>query len=261
MCLVLAAYDRHPDYFLIVAANRDEFYDRPTAAARFWEDHPDLLAGMDLEHRGTWMGITRRGRFAAITNYRDPASYKKGARSRGLLVREYLCSTREPPEFLVDLDKVRDRYNGFSLLLLGGKSLWCYSSRTGLAQRLGPGVYGLSNHLLDTPWPKVGRGKEAMARILRGPGEDLSDSLLELLSDREQAGDGDLPGTGVSLEWERLLSPIFIRSETYGTRASTVLLLDRRGRVRFYERSFGPGGGRAGSDVFYEFDIPFILKE
>ncbi len=255
MCLVLAAYDLHPGFILIVAANRDEFYDRPTAAAHFWEDYPDLLAGMDLEHRGTWMGITRRGRFAAVTNYRDPASYKKGARSRGLLVRDYLCSTGDPPEFIAELDKGRDRYNGFNLLLLGGKSLWYYSGRTGLAQRLCPGVYGLSNHLLDTPWPKVVRGKEAMARILRGSEGSLADSLLELLAGREQAGDGELPSTGVSLEWERLLSPVFIQSETYGTRASTVLLLDRRGRALFYERRFGPGGRRAGSDVFYEFDI------
>ncbi|MCL6612308.1 MAG: NRDE family protein [Peptococcaceae bacterium] len=255
MCLILMAYDCHPEYFLVVAANRDEFYARPAARAHFWEEHPDVLAGKDLERSGTWLGITRRGRFAAVTNYRDPASFKRNARSRGLPVREYLCSLQDPPGFIAALDGQREEYNGFNLLLLDGRSMWYYSSRTGSAGKLGPGVYGLSNHLLDTPWPKVVKGKEGLDRILREPGEDLAESLFDLLSDRERAGDGDLPRTGVSLEWERMLSPIFIQSETYGTRGSTVLLADRRGRVRFYERAFGPGGAREGGDAVYEFDL------
>ncbi len=253
MCIILAAYDCHPDYFLVVAANRDEFYARPSAPAGFWEDYTDLLAGRDLERSGTWLGITKRGRFAALTNYRDPASYKAGARSRGLLVREYLCFPGHPEVFLEALDGVREEYNGFNLLLLDGKSMWYYSSRTGRTDRLGPGVYGLSNHLLDTPWPKVVRGKEEFQRILGGRGEVTAERLFELLSDREPARDEELPRTGVSLEWERLLSPIFIGSETYGTRASTVLLAERHGRVRFYERSFTAGGRRTGKDAFYEF--------
>lgn len=255
MCLILFGYDFHPEYFLVVAANRDEYYTRPTAEVHFWEEDPDVLAGKDLVPAGTWMGITRGGRFAALTNYRDPASFKKGSRSRGLLVREYLLSSQEPPAFIEALDSVREEYNGFNLLLRGGKSLWYYSSRTGRAEELGPGVYGLSNHLLDTPWPKVAKGKEALVRILRKPGEILSDSLFELLSDREQARDEDLPRTGVTLEWERLLSPIFIQSETYGTRSSTVVLVDRRGHLRFCERSFGSGGGRVGADRVYKVKI------
>lgn len=255
MCLIFTAYDYHPEYLLIVAANRDEYYSRPSAQAHFWEENPDVLAGKDLEHRGTWLGIARRGRFAALTNYRDPASIKSNARSRGLLVRDYLFSSGDPPDYIAAVNRVREEYNVFNLLLADKKSMWYYSSRTGGFEKLAPGIYGLSNHLLDTPWPKVARGKKALQHVLEKAGEGLVEDLFGLLSGREQACDAELPQTGVSLEWERLLSPIFIQSDIYGTRSSTVLLVGRSGRVRFYERSFGPGGRRDGSDAVYGFDL------
>lgn len=255
MCLILLAYDNHPDYFLVVAANRDEYYSRPTAGARFWDEEPGLLAGKDLEHRGTWLGITRRGRFAALTNFRNPASYRSNASSRGVLVRDYLLSSGKPAEYLNNLQKVKDQYNGFNLVLMEGEDLWCCSSRALRPERMSPGIYGISNHLPDTPWPKVVKGKESMGRVLAREEAYLAEGLLDMLSDDSPARDDELPSTGVSLGWERLLSSIFIRSETYGTRASTVLLIDRRGRVNFYERSFGANGRRMGKDAIYEFAL------
>lgn len=255
MCLILLAYDYHPDYFLVVAANRDEYYSRPTSGARFWDEEPAVLAGKDLDHKGTWLGITRSGRFAALTNFRDPASHRSSASSRGMLVRDYLFSFGKPAEYLNNLQSVKGQYNGFNLVLMEGEELWCCSSRAMGPERMGPGIYGISNHLPDTPWPKVVKGKESLGRVLAGDGTSLAEGLLDLLSDDEPARDEELPSTGVSLEWERLLSPIFIRSETYGTRASTVLLIDRRGRVNFYERSFGANGRRMGKDVVYQFAL------
>lgn len=255
MCIILFAYDIDPKYLLVMAANRDEFYARPTARACYWEENPCILAGKDLEQAGTWMGVTPGGRLAILTNYRDPASTKKGARSRGLLVRDYLLSSQGPTEYIQCLDSVCELYNGFNLLLMEGKSLWCYSSRTRSYEKMGPGIYGLSNHLLDTPWPKVVRGKEGLARILREPGENLEGDLLQLLSDQSQAPDQDLPSTGVPLKWERLLSSIFIQGENYGTRGSSVLLVDRQGHIRLRERSFGPGGKVMGGDVEYRVSL------
>lgn len=255
MCLILFAYDCHPDYLLILAANRDEYYGRPAERAHFWVEHPYILAGRDLEQSGTWLGITRHGRFAALTNFRDPGSTKANARSRGLLVREYLTSLGEPSGFIAEVDRARDEYNGFNLLLMEGASMWHYSNRSGSLKKVSPGIHGLSNHLLDTPWPKVVKGKEALRRSIEGGAGVSADRLFDILAGREQARDEELPRTGVTLEWERLLSSAFIQSEIYGTRASTVLLIERSGRVRFYERSFGGGGRRLGSDVFYDFNL------
>ncbi|MFZ5647141.1 MAG: NRDE family protein [Bacillota bacterium] len=255
MCLILFAYDCHPEYYLVVAANRDEYYSRPSAWAHFWEDNPEVLAGRDLERWGTWLGITIRERFAALTNYRDPASHRPNARSRGALVRDYLFSFLEPPEYIESLRGAEDEYNGFNLLLMGEGGLWYYSNRQGQAEMLKPGIYGLSNRLLDTPWPKVVRGKEGLSRIVGESGEVPVEKLFNLLSDRERARDEELPDTGVSLKWERLLSPMFIESETYGTRASTAVIINRSGRVLFVERSFGAGGVRIGEDVSYQFDL------
>ncbi|MFZ5652707.1 MAG: NRDE family protein [Bacillota bacterium] len=255
MCLILFAYDCHPEYHLVVAANRDEYYSRPTARAGFWEDCPGVLAGRDLERSGTWLGITRKGRFAALTNYRDPASYKSNALSRGMLVKEYLCSALEPPEYIEWLRGVREAYNGFNLLLMGEGALWYYSNRGMDAEMIRPGIYGLSNRLLDTPWPKVVKGKEGLRQILGESGDVPVETLFDLLSDRAGANDEELPDTGVSLKWERLLSAVFIESDTYGTRASTVITVQRNGGVVFAERSFGAGGVRNGGDMVYHFDL------
>jgi uncharacterized protein with NRDE domain len=238
MCLILLAWQAHPDYPLVVAANRDEYYSRRTAAADFWNDAPDVLAGRDLEAGGTWLGVTRSGRFAALTNYRDPARNKTGAPSRGELVHRFLSDGQTAENYLSELESCAHRYNGFNLVFGDLDGLWCFSNCGEGEQALAPGVYGLSNHLLDTPWPKVARGKSALNGALRALPDEAQ--LFTLLRDDSIAPDEALPRTGVSLEWERLLSAAFIHSPQYGTRSATVLLRDRSGRVRFIEQGFRP---------------------
>ncbi|MCX5839439.1 MAG: NRDE family protein [Deltaproteobacteria bacterium] len=237
MCLILFAWKMHENFPLVLAANRDEFYERPSAAAAFWEDAPDLLAGRDLREGGTWLGITRAGRFAALTNYRDPESLKIGAPSRGGLTSNYLRGRDIPEAYLNRIRHDADRFNGFSLLVGDPAGLFYFSNR-GALQRLKPGIYGLSNRLLDTPWPKVERGKTALLALLKQKKDLLPEALFALLTNRTRPPDDRLPDTGVGLTWERILSPLFIESPVYGTRSSTVLLIDRRGSVTFAERVF-----------------------
>ena len=240
MCLILFAQGAHPDFPLVIAANRDEYYQRPTAKAAFWPDHPHILAGRDLEGMGTWLGVTRKGRFAAITNFRDPNERKTDAPTRGQLVSGFLTSEREPRDYLEELAAQAPRYNGFNLLAgdLGG--VYFFSSRAGAVQQVAPGVHGLSNHLLDTPWPKVARGKQRLQATLAD--EPSAEALLALLQDREPAADDELPDTGVGVEMERVLSPALIVSAQYGTRASTAVLFGRDGGVSFSERTILRGG-------------------
>ncbi len=253
MCLILLALDTHPDYALVVAANRDEFYDRPTAPAAFWEEAPWVLGGRDLKAGGTWLGIDRRGRLAAVTNYRQGRREAEAPRSRGHLVGDYLVGRIDAPAHLARVQAEAADYNGFNLIAGDGDAMFYFSNREGRGRALGPGVYGLSNHLLDSPWPKVTAGKSGLSALLAGGGE-LLPSLFALLSDRRQAADDLLPRTGVGPEWERLLSSAFIASHDYGTRSSTVVLVGRDGKVLFAERSFGPGG-ECGREARYEFDL------
>ncbi len=244
MCLVLIAYHAHPDYALLVAANRDEFHDRPTAPLAFWDDSPQVLAGRDLKEGGAWMGFARPGRFAALTNYRDPGHVLLDAPSRGYLVRDYLQGVEPAHDYLDRLMPRATTYNGFNLLLGDETGLYYYSNRAGGVRALTPGVYGLSNHLLDTPWPKLERGRRALRRVLeRGP-EPTLDTMLSLLIDRTPAPDAELPNTGVPLEWERWLSPIFIDAPGYGTRSSTVLMVGNSGRARMVEITWVDGNRR-----------------
>ncbi len=238
MCLLFIAWKAHPSYKLILAANRDEYYDRPTAPAEFWKDAPGLLAGRDLRAQGTWLGITTGGRIAAVTNYRDPKSLKSKAPSRGRLVTDYLRGKDTPEGYLEKLVKRADQYNGYNLIFGSSKELFWYSNRGQEGRLLSPGIYGVSNHLLDTPWPKVARGKEAFRQLLGGSKGPEPEDLFHLLSDRTPAPDESLPQTGVGLEWERILSPIFITSPIYGTRSSTLIYIDQQDRVIFIERSF-----------------------
>ncbi len=254
MCLLLLAVQKHPDYKLILAANRDEYYDRPTAPAEFWSEAPHLLAGKDLRAGGTWLGITRQGRIAAITNYRDPASIKTNAPSRGRLVSGFLLGQASPERFLKGLAQEKDRYNGFNLIIGEKDQLYWFSNRGDGAHKLSPGLYGLSNRLLDTPWPKVTRSKEAMASLLSKQKNPPQDKLFRMLGDRTIARDEQLPDTGVGMEWERILSPIFITSPTYGTRSSTVMLIDRNNGVTFTEKTFNSDPEHATS-IQYEFKI------
>lgn len=245
MCLILMAYRVRPGYELVVAANRDEFHDRPTAPLTFWDDSPQVLAGRDLREGGSWMGITRAGRFAALTNYRDPHHALPGAPSRGHLVSDYLQGAEPARAYLDRLIPRAGAYNGFNLLLGDETGLYYYSNRAGGVRRLGPGLYGLSNHLLDTPWPKLERGRRALSRVLDRESDPTPEELLCLLADRTPAPDAELPATGVPLEWERWLSPIFIDAAPgYGTRSSTALVVDSRGRVQMVERTWADASQR-----------------
>jgi uncharacterized protein with NRDE domain len=244
--------ESHADYSVILAANRDEFYDRPTAPAAFWADAPSILAGRDLRAGGTWLGIDRNGRLAAVTNYRQGQREDPAPRSRGRLVSDFLTGSVGAQEHIMRVRREANLYNGFNLIASDASGFFYYSNREGKVRRLEPGVYGLSNHLLDTPWPKVTSAKSAFGTLLKARADELTSGLFTLLSDPSQAAEELLPSTGVSPEWERLLSSAFITSEGYGTRSSTVVLTGRDGGVRFIERSFGPGG-RPGSEVRFEY--------
>ncbi len=236
------AYRAHPDYGLIVAANRDEFFHRPTVPAEFWQNCPTVLAGRDLEQGGTWMGISKTGRFAALTNVREPLAFRSTAKSRGLIVADFLERDSDPVAYLAQLAERRDDYNGFNLVCGSGQHLYSYSTVDGHSAELAPGRYGLSNYMLDTPWPKVERSKLALHQTLAQRGDELESDLFDMLSDITLADDADLPNTGVGIEKERWLSPIFIRAEGYGTRSSTLLLVDYDGNARFTERTFNSAG-------------------
>ncbi|HMQ12526.1 MAG TPA: NRDE family protein [Candidatus Competibacter phosphatis] len=255
MCLILIAYRCHPGHKLLVAANRDEFHTRPTAPLAFWEDTPQVLAGRDLKEGGTWMGVTRTGRFAAITNYREPGQVLTNAPSRGHLVSAYLQDSMPAAAYLERLRSQASRYNGFNLLLGDTTGLYYYSNRADAPQRLPPGWYGLSNHLLDTPWPKLKRGVSLLRGALEGRIDPVPNDLFSLLMDRAPAPDPELPRTGVSLEWERWLSSIFIDAPGYGTRSSTLLLADDRGQARMLETTWLDGGRRE-----YLLDWPVVAS-
>ncbi|MBX9974356.1 NRDE family protein [Cytobacillus firmus] len=225
MCLILFAYKVHPVYKLIVAANRDEFYKRPTAPAHFWEDHPAILAGRDLSKMGTWMGVTKNGQFAALTNYRNPNEVTDGKRSRGDLVADFLKGSASPADFMEIASEHRSCYPGYNLLAGNLEELFYYSNVEDRIEQLEPGVYGVSNHVLNTGWPKVEKGKEGLSKLIDHASGNFTEDLFTLLQNADPAPDDMLPKTGVSLEWERILSPLFIKSEGYGTRSSTVMLM------------------------------------
>ena len=253
MCLILLSYRQHARRPLVIAANRDEFYDRPSQPAHFWEDAPWILAGRDLVGGGAWFGITRSGRFAAVSNIRDPEPAQENAPSRGRLVSEFLRGDPPPRAYLAEVARWGSRYNGFNLLAGDHDEIAYYNNRTEEILALAPGLYGLSNHRLDTPWPKVKNGKAALAKILGMPAAE-PELILEMLSDRTLPSDDCLPDTGVGLVRERVLASIFIASENYGTRCSSVLIQDRDRRVRFVERNFSPGDASART-VQFELDI------
>ncbi|WP_096200862.1 NRDE family protein [Bacillus sp. FJAT-45350] len=238
MCLVLFAYDTHQDYSLIIAANRDEFFARPTLSATFWEEAPNLLAGRDIEKSGTWMGVTKEGRFAAVTNVRDLREIDQ-ARSRGELVSTYLKEDISPLSYLKQVEDNGHAYNGFNLLVGLPNSLYYFSNRQGRITEVTPGIHSLSNAALNTPWPKVEEGKKGLEKSMKIRNkESLINSLFTVLADDRRAPDEYLPNTGITLELERMLSSIMIKSDGYGTRSSTVYLLGKDGNVTYIERTF-----------------------
>lgn len=236
MCLIVLAYKVHPRYPLIVAANRDEFLDRPAKPLHFWEDSPHILAGRDERAGGTWLGLSTAGRFAALTNYRDLRKPEVQGPSRGALVMQVLQQGMG--------DEDTGHYAGFNLLHGRYDALHYHSNVSGVHAILEPGIHGLSNHLLNTPWPKVERAKSALADVLLSEEPSVED-LFDLLADETPAPDHALPDTGIGLPWERVLSSIRIRAEGYGTRCSTALLVDGNGVANFAERSYFPQGERA----------------
>lgn len=250
MCLIALAHRVHPEFPLVVAANRDEFYGRPTTAASFWQDQPSILAGRDLEGMGTWLGVTRTGRFAAVTNYRDCEDRRSSAESRGALVRRFLSEDISAAGFLQEIAPTADAYRGFNLLISDGEEFYSYSNRSGDPIRLEPGIYGLSNHLLDTPWRKVKLARERLREALNPV--PAMEPMFSLLADTSVAAANELPTTGVSSERERMLSAARIVSDTYGTRCSTVVMQKSEGTVRFAERTYGPQGAELDT-VSYEF--------
>lgn len=240
MCLIVFSYREHPDYRLILAANRDEFYARPTAKLAPWEDAPEIMAGRDRIGGGTWLGISLAGRLAAVTNYRDPPVARADAPSRGLLVSDFLRGREAPRAYMENLRERAHRYQGFSLLAGDTRELYYFCNRDNTVRELGPGAYGLSNHLIDTPWPKVQRAKHALKRLI-STNAVTSARVLELLMDTRKATDNELPDTGVGLDLERRLSPIFISGDAYGTRSSTAVLMTNKGDVSMTERQHPEG--------------------
>lgn len=239
MCLIIFQFKKHEKYKLIVAANRDEFYGRPAKEAHFWEDEPGILAGRDLLQMGTWLGMTKSGRFSALTNYRDPSLPEIGKVSRGALVRDSLAAAFSPEDFLKSVNP--ESYTGFNILLGDPDNLYYYSNLHQEIVEIEPGTHGLSNHLLNTPWPKVIKGKKSLESYLDNAKTVDPDALFELLRDSEEADDANLPDSGVGLEFERMLSPMFIKSPEYGTRSATVVLIDYDNNVTFAERTYEKG--------------------
>jgi len=238
MCLLLLSYNIDKNYKLIVAGNRDEYYNRPAKALGFWQDYPGILAGRDLKGGGTWLGVGHSGRIAAITNYRNPALHMDDAPSRGHLVSDYLAGAIPADRYLQYIKNRAHLYNGFNLITGSGSELFYYSNRGGGIKRLKPGLYGLSNHLLDTPWPKVKKGKAEFEKILAGSEKINTEDIFSILCDTSRPGDAELPVTGAGIKGERILSSIFIISDIYGTRSSSIVLQDRQGRTTFYERTY-----------------------
>jgi uncharacterized protein with NRDE domain len=254
MCLLLIALNAHPIYPLILAANRDEDYDRPTAPAQFWKESSSVLAGKDLRGGGTWLGITKKGKLGALTNVRNPSLFKVGAPSRGKLVSRFLLGNENPLDYFRRIDQMAGDYSGFNLIAGDVANLWWYSNWRRKIQEVPSGVHGLSNHFLNTPWPKVMLGKHGLIKLLSKETEPSPEQCLDLLSNRTYPPDEDLPDTGIGLEWERVLSPIFIKSPDYGTRCSTVIMADHRARVTFIEKTFYPEAKDA-SIAKYEFEL------
>lgn len=247
MCTLSFAWQFHPRYSFVFAGNRDEFHQRPTQAAQWWPD-AQILAGRDVEAGGTWLGVDRHGRFAVVTNFREGRAADKSRRSRGQLVVDFF-SYQDTDQFRQQLHRSANTHSGYSLVFGELSSALYHHSNRGSSGGINRGIHGLSNRLLDTPWPKVTRTMQALEELLHEPMIE-TDALFSILADRTRAPSRDLPDTGVGEELESLLSSTFIISPDYGTRSSTVILLDRDGQLQFVERSFDPAGELTGERRF-----------
>ena len=247
MCLILFAYKAVPGVSLIVAANRDEWFSRPAAPADFWDDGPKVLAGRDLQAGGTWLGLTTTGRFSALTNYRNSSEKRADAPSRGDLVRSFLTGRESARTFLSRLAERAGAYNGFNLLAGDVSRLYCFSTQDHSLVEVAAGIHGLSNHLLDTPWPKVKLGCDTLNALDHCKDPDtIIETLLNTLADQRRAPITELPKTGVTLQLEKTLSPPFIMGDHYGTRNSMVVIVSASGEVFVHEKRFGSQARFAG---------------
>lgn len=254
MCIVSFHFQQHPKYKLIIAANRDEFYRRPAEALHFWPDEPNILAGRDLEAKGTWLGMTKDGKFATLTNYRHPKYFNdQDKRSRGDIVTNFLTGSTHPETYLQQLHERRHEYSGFNIIVGNADELYYYGNEQGEVIKIEPGTHSLCNQLLNTPWPKVKRAKSSLNDYVMNNETINPDELFIQLQDDTVAPDEELPDTGIGLERERQVSPIFIRTEDYGTRVSTVILITHDNQVQFIERTFY--NGEFEKEVPYEFII------
>jgi uncharacterized protein with NRDE domain len=247
MCLLVFALRAHPRLPLIVAGNRDEFHARPTQAAHWWPDKPDIVGGRDLQAGGTWLAVTRNGRFAAVTNHRDAHRESAGLRSRGHLITGFLDSTGAAADYVESIDG--SAYAGFNLLVSDGRSAAYLSNRGGGLRELQPGIYGLSNATLDEPWTKVTRTRSGLAELIERDNVNES-SLMRLLGDREKASADEVETNGLSFAMAHALTAPFIVHPEYGTRCSTVMTIDDAGKVRFLERRFQPDGRQSGESKY-----------
>lgn len=252
MCLVILAWQQHAEYPLIIAGNRDEFHNRPTQGAHWWPDHPDIVGGRDLLAGGTWFALHRSGRFATVTNFRDAVKPSAKFRSRGHLVSDFLLGNDAPMDYCKTIDG--PAYAGFNLLLGDGQSLAWYSNRAGDARELGPGLYGLSNALLDSPWHKVRFGKSTLQQLIAS-GNVNETTVFRLLNDRSMAPVDAVEADHLPFAKARAISAPFIVLPDYGTRSSSVVLLDNGRNWAFSERRFSPDGKRSG-DAAFRFQAP-----
>ena len=254
MCLIVFGYDVHPVYKLILAGNRDEFYKRPAVKAYFWDDMPEILGGRDSKAGGTWLGINRSGQFAAITNYRDIPRHDPDAKSRGHIITGYLNGTKSWSDYLEYLHQNNEKYNGYNLIAGDMDGMGHYSNYGNQVNVISPGVHGISNALLNTPWFKVDKAKNQFKHLLNSGSVD-DESLFSLLTDSEQAAKSELPQTGLEPEMEKAVSSIFIKTPDYGSRCSNLLYLKRDGTIRFVERSYHPQTSKAEYTEEFEFVV------
>lgn len=253
MCLILFAYRSHPDYPLVLAANRDEYYRRPTQPLDFWQDKADILAGRDLEGMGTWLGINRNGRWSALTNFRGAAVPLAAPPSRGDLVRDYIAGMAPPADYLEHVRDVGSRYGGFNLVVGDSTDVFYYTNQAHDIHHFQPGIHGISTCLLGVEWPKITRGKAGMSHRISGGQEITTEPFFQLLQDATIPPEDDIPRTGMDRDWERTLSPLFIESDTYGTRSSSVILIEKTGKVTFAERTHVKNGVKSPAHGTREF--------
>ena len=254
MCLIVFSLRSHEKYPLILAGNRDEFYERPARPAKFWENNPNLLAGIDIKGGGTWMGVTTCGKLGALTNYRDLTNIKENAPTRGSIVTDYLTGTKPAPVFLETLNENAQKFNGFNVLAGTPDSFFHYSNETRKITEIESGIHGISNAVLNTPWPKVEKAKEDLRNILRNDHID-TEELFSLLKSKKTYPLEILPNTGLPDEKEKAVSAAYIKTEDYGTRCSTIILMDQNGEVTFIERTYDPKTENITTEKYYNFQI------